>query len=769
MDAHAPLLLPALRAHGLSFKTSATRPLSSDPGAQAFLSLLRALHGDLERRAVVDLLRAPAFRSQALLEGTGLPFTPDVWDRWSRGAGVIRGRAMWVDGIEAWLAERRRRFSEDPERTAREKARLQALARVVDALGEEAARWGAAPARWAAQADAIRDAAARFLDPSGDPGGEAVLGFLADLAQLDAVHAIAPAGSPSPGRALEFLEDAVAGAGRREADDDPDGVRVLDVLQARAIPFRRVILLGFNQGVLPRHLTEDPFLPDETRKRLAETLRRPVPAKSESEHEDRALLALLVAGAGERLTVGWQRAGDDGRVRAPSLALREIARLQRGLPDLDLVLKDPDGALSLPSHPREAVRQTLARHGRLTYPEAAVGAACGVAGSERTATAPVRALRKALGREDGGVAAGLDLIARTEDWGGDDLTHDGIIGSAGVAPLTGRISVTALEQMGRCPLAFLLRHVLGVREMDDPAEAGELEAREMGSLVHDLLRRVYDRLDAERAFAPPADRLAESGIAAVRELWNEVFRGPAARIGGAFPLLWEVEAARWREEVEVFVARDLEALAKEGALPVAREQDVETEFGGGPGQRPVTVRARIDRIVAREDGQARVGDYKTRGKPKSQVEPRFMLRGQALQIPLYVRLAERWLAREDRPAAEVGGEILALGPDIDPDARFASVGSHAPDPKKFRKIQPGIDETIAVLLAEAAAGNFPMAPDRHCGYCAFRQGCRRSHPSSLARIAAAPSLATLRKLQRKTQRQPLLSDLPDDTKNGANP
>jgi RecB family exonuclease len=774
MDAQAPLLLPALRAHGLRFRTSASRPLSSDPSVQAFLSLLRALQGDLERRAVVDLLRAPAFRARRVLDGTDLPFTPDVWDRWSRGAGVIRGRAMWVDAVAAWLAERRRRFPDDPEGEARDRDRLQALTRVVEVLLEESARWRAAPARWDAQAGAVRAAAARFLDPfggEGDAGSEAVLDLLEDLARLDLIQAVAPAGSPSPARALEFLEEAIAGAARREADDDPDGVRVLDLLQARAVPFRRVILLGFNEGVLPRHLTEDPFLPDAFRKRLAETLRRAVPVRSESEQEDRALLALLVAGAEERLAIGWQRAGDDGRARTPSLALREITRLQLGVPDLDRVLEDPEGALSLPSHPREAVAQALAREGRLTGTEAAVGAACGVAGFGATAAAPVRALREALGRMDGGIAAGLDLIERTEDWRGDDLTHDGIIGLAVAPLLKGRTSVTALEQMGRCPLAFFFRYVLGVREMDDPAEASELEMREMGAAVHDLLRRVYDRLVSEEAFALPADRLAGRGRALVREIWDDVFRAPAARIGGTLPLLWEVEAARWREEVEAFVALDLETLAREGAVPVAREQDIEEEidWGGGPSGRSVAIRARLDRIVTGRDGRARVGDYKTRGNPKYPVELRTMLRGQALQIPLYVRLAERWLARAGHRAGGVGGEILALGPEISPEARFTAAGSHAPDPGKFAKCQPGIDETVAVLLAQTAAGNFPMESGRHCDYCPYRHGCRRTHPPSQARIDRAPSLARLRNLRSKTQRKTLLSDLAGNGERGGEP
>src|SRR6185295_17452171 len=131
----------------------------------------------------------------------------------------------------------------------------------------------------------------------------------------------------------EILAASLHAASLPQGTDDGSGVRVLDVMKARGVPFREVILLGFNQGQVPRRPRQDPFLPDGVRTELR---RRgsTVAVKAEARREERLLLAVALAAGSERVTVTWQRADDEGKARAPSLFLREIARLALGRPDL---------------------------------------------------------------------------------------------------------------------------------------------------------------------------------------------------------------------------------------------------------------------------------------------------------------------------------------------------------------------------------------------------------------------------------------------------
>lgn len=763
---YAARLLPALEACGLSGRVHAIKPLSSEPGVQALIMLLRSLLDDFKRQPLTDLMRSPAFMGEAIAKERGLPFSPDLWDRWSRGAGVIRGRDMWTAGISGWLTKRREmraRFDGETDFGGEEK-RFAGLACILDALDAARITWVGTPALWRDQALAIRDLASQFLQPfNGEPDGavEQVFAILEDLARLDKIAETVPIEAASPGSAFAFLQAAISQASLRPAGHAPSGVRVIDLMQARCVPFERVILIGFNQGVIPRKLTEDPFLPDEARRRLRDLLGKPIPVKSEGEIEERILLALLVSGTGRRLTIGWQRADADGKTRSPSLALREIARIREGEPAIDLILRNPEAALRLKTHPGEALKQVMEQDGRLSPGQALIGAGLGLAGRGTEPGEAVRALRATLDRPNESALFGLALIARLEAWRGKDLTCDGIVGPEAAALLSSRLSVSALERLGRCPLSFFMRDILQVREMDTVSEEGGIEAWEMGELVHLLLEKTYARLTEESLFSAGKETLVARGLALVGELWDEVFQGPRSRIGRVLPLRWEIESSRWRSEVEAFLRADLGRLASEGGHPIALEkilaESIQIPRKGSNDELAIT--ARLDRVIRYNDGSVRVGDYKTSGNPAKRVDLKSMLRGEELQIPLYVLAAERWLDAQGERSGGVDGEILALGPDIAAENRYTETGPRVADPKKFLKIRAGVQETLHVLIENARAGNFPMNPSRRCDYCPYRRGCRRSHPPSRARLEAEASLGDLRRARGKIQKKPMLADV----------
>src|SRR5262249_45911466 len=142
---------------------------------------------------------------------------------------------------------------------------------------------------WAAALRELLAARVRGFEAlTGDPGGaDAVGGAGTIAAALDDLRLLDATGLPfSSEAACRFLDRAVAagrvplgsvGADGIRGAGDRGGLRVLDAVQARGLSCDALFVLGMNVDRFPRRPREDPFLPDEDRRRLRESLRRPVP------------------------------------------------------------------------------------------------------------------------------------------------------------------------------------------------------------------------------------------------------------------------------------------------------------------------------------------------------------------------------------------------------------------------------------------------------------------------------------------------------------
>ena len=125
---------------------------------------------------------------------------------------------------------------------------------------------------------------------------------------------------------------------------------------------------------------------------------------------------------------------------------------------------------------------------------------------------------------------------------------DGLLGGEARAALAARrlfaaeMHPTRLERYVGCPFAFLLRDVLGLEAPDEPGASLDMDAREFGTLAHDILERTYARviageLDGRAASTStrpsPRSRPAwETGCAAGRAARRDRRR---ARLGGPPP------------------------------------------------------------------------------------------------------------------------------------------------------------------------------------------------------------------------------------------
>ena len=476
-------------------------------------------------------------------------------------------------------------------------------------------------------------------------------------------------------------------------------------MQCRGLTFTHIGLAGMNAGIFPRIAREDPFLSDGSRRRLREATGKPLPLASESEGEERLLLAMLLGQARSTIQVSWQRADETARPLVPSLALREIA------PDA------PTAARAIPAHPWSRIH-AWARTPGVVGPrdETLLAGLASELGADATSAVAAR-------RPD--LAAGIALVNETETFAPGTGRYDGRIG---VSALEETMNATSLERLARCPLQFFFHDVLKVEAPRRAETPFSDDPRTVGERVHAALAEVYTQLRDDRAY----DRLdVLERIVRARAILREVWTARAT----SAPHFDRIDSDIWLRTLDAFLAVDLRRLAESGFVPTDFEQRLERAIPGGPPG--LTVRARFDRIATNGESKI-VGDYKTGGDLGARVQATKMVSGLQLQVPLYALIA----------GAPV--ELLGVGPRHDAEAvRF--------DDFKSSAVREGLLETLRIAAALAAHGTFPIRSGEHCGYCDYRSACRRAHPPTEYREGIAKDTGDARDCWRKNDKTPSLA------------
>ena len=730
LEPYAPYIDRVLTAHGLAYSTSARDLLLRHPAAQAYLMLATVLAEDFPRQPTVELLRSGVF-----IPLKDHAFEPDRWDRWSRSARLAGGTESWTTYLPHWIEretqrrEGRGEAPDPPERLESTRRSLRGLSAVIGALAADAKRWQAQRS-WAAHATFLGALGERWLkgfrgEPQ-DPVIAAVQSALADLAQLDAL------GGPAPGprEALSMLQRRLEGAALSQGLRVGEGVQVLDMMQARALRFDHLFMLGLNADLWPRRARPDPFLPEEARRQLAADPRCTIALKLERAEEERLLLGLTLDSAGRSLTVSYQRADPLGSAKVPSLAFRELARMLHGDPDPALALPSGAERERVPAHPSQLWRRACAAEG-LPAPQAAAAAAILMPPQVRAVAAT--ALAPAPQRE--ALAAGLKLLEAIEKWRDEALPYDGLL-PAGLLPPKRPHSPTRLQTYARCPLQYFLLHGLRVQELDDPDADELLPVRELGSAAHRLLEEIYRELVPSLG-APESPFDLEAAAARADELlerhWDAAFGSLGRRLSFKLPFLWNRTLRRWREALRGGIHQELREMAEEHWRPIEFEVELQGQFGAA-------LHGFVDRLDAGAGGRLRVVDYKTRGKLERRVDPRLIRLGEQVQLPVYIELA-RALRQ-----AEVIGVLLPVGPEIGADQR-----------QDFRFEQPEQRDELRQILEffdrELEHGHYPLQKNALCNWCGYRGGCRRNHPATAERIRNAPAYAAWQRLHNKEDRR----------------
>jgi RecB family exonuclease len=650
-----------------------------------------ALSGRMAGRTLLGLLELPAsgFRRQdvfawlagapVLHQGSWAPVT--AWERLSREAGVVAGRADWDQRLQHLAqrfteqADRYEAEGTDEERTRgsvvrkrADAAQALALRTFVLALADRLA--GAlAPATWAERvrwskkllADTLGGPSRRTSWPDAERRATERLVLALDrLAVLDGLEG--PVGLDVFARSLAVELEADLGREGRFGE----GVLVGPVSLGVGVDLDLVVFVGMAEGTFPSTLRDDSLLPDEDRDAAAGDL----PLRSG--HVDRLHHQFLAALGGATRQVLCIPKGDlrRSRERVPSRWALDLASSLAGetwwtedlfgatAPWLTHLASFDDAVrtAALPATDQEhRLRQLLA------------------------ADAPRPKLHAVALDVDARLAAAVDTVDQRTS---SRVTRfDGNLqGLAVPSPVDRGSSASRLEAWAKCPHGYFVRHVLGVEPVEQPEDALQMTALDKGNLVHQALEQFIE------------ESIAQGLVPAVGASWTAEDRARIRAIGQALcdeaeadgltgrAIFWQRDRGKILADLDSFLAADDTQRNATGARPTATElpfgiDGTEPLAFPLPDGRTVPLRGKADRVDRTADGSLHVLDYKTGKSDKykglSAEDPH--QGGSHLQLAVYGQAARQHAGTPAAPVraaywfTSARGRFEKLGYDITDD------------------------------------------------------------------------------------------------------
>ncbi|MGD0082514.1 MAG: PD-(D/E)XK nuclease family protein [Acidimicrobiales bacterium] len=639
------------------------------------------------------------------------------WDRCSRAAGVLSGIAEWRARLRSYMALPAERFVDGASREATQDLlvfveRLHALV-----AGLVSARTWVTFQQWA------DGALEELLEPGDDR--EALADSLADL---DALDAFDPLNQVGPVERLARFAAAVDEVMDRPAlERGRFGVGpTVGVLSAVAgISSDMVLVLGCREGDLPSRQPDDPLVPRLEREAIAGL----APRERVDEGARRHLVSLICAGASTQASYAridvragravypsrWTEELFDGRpVEIPSFA-GSLRRVAEGVPAAD----SADFELASLSHPRAG--RSLSWLGELD-PDYA-----------RRRAAISRRTEPGLSRFAGYV---VSVTSETDVW--DHVQ-----------------SATSLQSFAKCPFQFFVEKRLGVGRLEAPERLLVIDARERGTLMHDVLEEFFRPLIGRPA---AATSLAGDERLRLRQLALAHFARFEAIGKTGKPVFWRAERERILRDLVRFVSLDIERSSAESLVPVA----VELDFGSrdeaplviSVAGREIKFRGRIDRIDAGPAGKLVVADYKSGkadGYKSLDTDP--LGRGSRLQLPIYAKAAVQALGLS--AGVGTGGGAGADAVPVRSEYRFLqSSADYAVAPVELTsRLDAELSEVLGVLVATIDSGCFPPRPGtpqqghyENCRYCDFDGLCTTDRADLWQRASVDPRMKAFAEL-----------------------
>lgn len=773
LDPYTDTIKKIFQENAIPFATSAQEPIEKYPLVKVIQQILLLKREDFYRPMVIELLGSPYFRMPPCAPGGLIP-RPDLWDMLSRRLGIRGDISCWLSRLaqaKGMLQEctkgdsdtqlhflhsqERNRDGSDlfsnNEQTGRyipiPAAQIELLENILRALSHDLSSLPE-EASWAMMGQKITHLLRSYIhipaEGMNPEDQERDLLLLDKIGEL--LHALCALDCLGEEVTRDQFIDTFIDACRQEALPiglkNGRGVRVLDAMSARGVPFRALFVLGLNEKVFPRAISEEPFLRDHVRRRLSEVLGNVIPEKLRGFDEERLLFSFLLNAARERLYLLYERSDEAGKPRVQSHYLMDILQTLKGI--LPLTKESGESPVHEIYVPRSITEKLCKQEISLLTPKE-VGIRMALDRMNPTN------LKDAFNINRDVFDRSQSALGLMEGYHSRLTPYDGVVGDMATwwneAACRG-FSPTMLETFGMCPFKFFMGKILELESLEEPETAEMIAAVDLGSLYHNILRDFYHALMEKGYFT--AKTKGQDPIELLQSIVRKYFTGIEQQIPIPYPIVWEIEKEEILALLTRFITWDLEQIKQTGFAPTYLERTVKLSpqndvlklipehFKEGDTSR-ITFKGKIDRIDMKQAGDTasyRVIDYKS-GRFFKENLMREAIRGQKLQLPFYVIMAEHILSEEIKK-----GRISKGQARLD-EASFVYVAEHAE--KKTGEMSPQMKiinrdewmnckepywETLREFLKIIREGIFPVSPGedtRKCEWCEFATICRRSH------------------------------------------
>jgi ATP-dependent helicase/DNAse subunit B len=568
--------------------------------------------------------------------------------------------------------------------------------------------------------------------------------FVAAIKSIELV-----AGGPGTVRLATFLQEVRRSLNAQSqifGAPDRNGLRVLEATDVRGLRFRAVFIAGLIEGGFPLSASRDWIYPHEERDRLREyglTLEDISPnTLLKEEHyfyqcacraTERLYLTRPLMLGDDSETVASYYIDELRRAIAPRRLETEIIRRDydgKNLDDASTTTEMKVGLVrqqerhlhrgaksSLLPQPRIMRLLTLARND-------------GFLSEAALRRIEIERERSGLhfGRYDGEITD-PDLLHLIKLKFGSDFIH----------------SASGLSVYGNCPYRFFAQRVLRLEPRGEAAL--DLQAIDAGKLLHDILRRFFerhrreplhqlDRKKLQKELANIADDVFDEHERVVPPLNRQIWKidREIRKILLDQVLLYELEVQETAEGQQVLPSYfevafgGMKSAAKD---PDSKEEPLELTRKTFVGEETIKISGQIDRVDVAKDNTLIAYDYKlSTGSSRSDI-----ISGRSLQLPIYLEALEK-LILPDQPIAGGGYYVIRGGQDrrnkgLYRASQLEYLNLRAKNSvftdEEWQRIREQVTACVWEFLDGIRAGRFIVDPAERlktCRFCDYPAVCR---------------------------------------------
>ncbi len=544
-----------------------------------------------------------------------------------------------------------------------------------------------------------------------------------------------------------FLDEITRCLASHELPEDPGdrgGLAVLEATDVRGLKFRAIFAAGLVEGGFPLRAPRDWIYPHEEReelKRYGLTLEDISPATLLKEEH---YFYQVACRATERLYLTRPLLTEGGIETVGSYYIDEVVRaIEPATIKRETIRRDYDGSEVLSASTAAELSLSLTRQDERRR-----------AGIQTDGLLPPQLLERFLSwaREQNAISsAAINRIGIQRERAGRSFGRfDGqITDDRLVAMLQSHFgphylhSASGLSLYGICPFRFFASRVLKLEPRSEAAL--DLQALDAGALLHEVLRRFFERHRNQRLDSHQLDSLRRE----LADIADRVFDEHERVVPPLNPHIWKIDREIRKLLLDQVLIFELDVQAKTESVNV-RPAFFEVAFGMSPDQptdpvsttdplelertpggEKILIKGQIDRVDVAEDGTLVAYDYKLTGG--SNVDD--MRAGRALQMPIYLEALER-LVLPDRSIA--GGGYYAIRGGTDRRNRgiyrsdlsnYTGIGntrSNISD-QLWEQTRREVIAKIWDFLDGMRAGRFVVTPAesyKTCSVCDFSAVCR---------------------------------------------